>query len=80
MGRQVIDRLTALAPRLSVENRLQLRWETFCFEAEPLIAEALKAPLTPSLAFNDHTSMSARARDMAIQDRPFEHATDFRAS
>ena len=37
----VLEALARLAPRLTVENRVQLRWETFCFEAEPLIARAL---------------------------------------
>ena len=32
-GRAFSDALIALAPRLTVENRLQLRWETFAFEA-----------------------------------------------
>ena len=68
----VVDRLGALEGRLAVENRLQLRWETFCFEARPLIGRALTAPLTPALAFNDHTSMAMLDPDTALQDRPFE--------
>ena len=71
-GTRFVDALTALGPRLTVENRLQLRWETFCFEAEALIERALQAPLTPSLAFNDHTSMAMLDSSVALQDRPFE--------
>ncbi len=76
-GWQVHDVLTRLAPRLTVENRLQLRWETFCVEAIPLIDAALQGPLTPSVAFNDHTSMALLHPSVALQDRPFDFAPDF---
>lgn len=72
-GWEVFETLKRLAPRLSVENRLQLRWETFCFEALPLIEAAIAGPLAPAIAFNDHTSMAMRAPGIAVQDRPFEH-------
>jgi alpha-D-ribose 1-methylphosphonate 5-triphosphate diphosphatase len=77
LAQQVIARLQALRPRLTAENRLQLRWETFCPEAEPLIAEALAAEDTPSLAFNDHVSMAVLPPHVAVQDRPFDHAPDY---
>ena len=77
-GRQMMEAMQALAPRLLVENRVQLRWETFAFpEAVETIEWALEGPLTPSIAFNDHTSMTMRAFDTAIQDRGFEHGPDF---
>ncbi|MDO6589951.1 phosphonate metabolism protein PhnM [Loktanella sp. D2R18] len=77
-GRALMEALIALAPRLTVENRVQLRWETFAFEeAFETIEWALKAPLTPSIAFNDHTSMTMRAFDTSMQDRAFEHSPDF---
>ncbi len=76
-GRELMQAMQDLAPRLLVENRVQLRWETFAFEALDVIDWALKAPLTPSLAFNDHTSMTMRAYDVAIQDRGFELSPDF---
>ena len=76
-GARMIDALAALGPRLSVENRLQLRWETFAFEAVSLIERALAAPLTPTLAFNDHTSMSLRDRSVPIQERLFEQDPGF---
>jgi alpha-D-ribose 1-methylphosphonate 5-triphosphate diphosphatase len=76
-GWDLMRSMQALAPRLLVENRVQLRWETFAFEALELIDWALQAPLTPALAFNDHTSMSMRAFDVRVQDRPFELASDF---
>lgn len=79
-GREMIEALTRLAPRFCVENRVQLRWETFAFEAEDLIRTALTAPLTPSLAFNDHTSMGLRDRSLSIQERAFEHAPDFKVA
>lgn len=77
-AQRMIDALGALRPRLSVEHRLQLRWETFAFEAMDLIEDALQAPLTPSLAFNDHTSMGMRDRSEPIQNRLFEHDPGFR--
>ena len=76
-GRDLMRCMTALAPRLLVENRVQLRWETFAFEALDIITEALSGPLLPSIAFNDHTSMTMRAYDVPIQDRGFELSPDF---
>lgn len=77
-GRELMEAMNKLAPRLTVENRVQLRWETFAYdEAFDTIKWALQAPLTPSVAFNDHTSMTMRAFDTSIQDRAFEHSPDF---
>ncbi len=76
-GREFIQAIIDLAPRLTVENRVQIRWETFAFEALDLIDWALNAPLLPSVAFNDHTSMTMRAFDVAMQDRAFEQSADF---
>ena len=76
-GREMMQALRDLAPRLTVENRVQLRWETFAFDALDTIAWALEGPLTPAIAFNDHTSMTMRAYDVAIQDRGFELSPDF---
>src|SRR6056297_3945384 len=75
-GRTLMQAIRDLAPRLLVENRVQLRWETFAFEALNTIAWALDGPLLPSLAFNDHTSMTMRAYDVPIQDRAFEFSPD----
>lgn len=76
-GRDLMQAMRDLAPRLMVENRVQLRWETFAFEALDVIAWALAGPLLPSVAFNDHTSMTMRAYDVPIQDRGFELSPDF---
>ncbi|MEM9050157.1 MAG: alpha-D-ribose 1-methylphosphonate 5-triphosphate diphosphatase [Pseudomonadota bacterium] len=77
-GRNFIETVAALTPRLTVEHRIQLRWETFAFEAEELIADSLaRAPYTPSIAFNDHTSMALRAFGPSIQNRAFEQSPDF---
>ncbi|QDL94231.1 alpha-D-ribose 1-methylphosphonate 5-triphosphate diphosphatase (plasmid) [Paroceanicella profunda] len=70
MAGEVMDTLALLAPRLSVEHRIQLRWETFAVEALPLIRRALEGPLTPAIAFNDHTTMALRPIGMAVADRP----------
>lgn len=77
LAEEVMAALPRLSPRLTVENRVQLRWETFCTEALPLIARALKAPLKPSIAFNDHTSMALLHPGTSLQERPFEHDPDF---
>ena len=76
-GWEVFRALTRLAPRLTVENRLQLRWETFCFEALSLIEAALAGPLLPSIAFNDHTSMAVLDPATPLQSRPFDHDPAF---
>lgn len=76
-GRELMQAMRDLAPRLTVENRVQLRWETFAFEALDTIGWALAGPHLPSIAFNDHTSMTMRAYDVAIQDRAFELGPDF---
>jgi alpha-D-ribose 1-methylphosphonate 5-triphosphate diphosphatase len=70
-GRATVAALAALQPRLTAENRLQLRWETFCFEALPLIEAALAGDPAPSLAFNDHTGLMLLSPDIPLQDRPF---------
>jgi alpha-D-ribose 1-methylphosphonate 5-triphosphate diphosphatase len=76
-GRDLMQTMRDLTPRLLVENRVQLRWETFAFEALETIEWALDGPLLPSVAFNDHTSMTMRAYDVPIQDRAFEFSPDF---
>ena len=76
-GRELIQSIRDLSPRLTVENRVQLRWETFAFEALEVIKSALKGPLLPSVAFNDHTSMTMRAYDVPVQEREFELSPNF---
>lgn len=76
-GRVLMQALRDLAPRLTVENRVQLRWETFAFEALETLEWAMDAPLKPSLAFNDHLSMAMRSADTVMQDRLFEHDPNF---
>lgn len=63
--------------RQTTDNRIQLRWETFCPEAEPLIAHALAGRHTPALAFNDHTSAALLHPDIALHDRPFDHVDTY---
>ena len=78
-AREMIKALETWADRLTVENRVQLRWETFCLEGVDLLKECLEAPLTPALAFNDHTSMAMLHPDISLQRRPFEHSPQFRS-
>ncbi len=79
-AREFVDALAALTPRLTVDNRVQLRWETFAFDAIDLILDALAGPVVPSVAFNDHLSMSLRSFDTSVQGRAFEHSPDFAAA
>jgi alpha-D-ribose 1-methylphosphonate 5-triphosphate diphosphatase len=76
-GWQVVRALEALRPRLTTDNRIQLRWETFCPEAEPLIAHVLNGPDRPALAFNDHTTAALLHPGIAVHDRPFDHVEDY---
>lgn len=76
-GEVFLNAIAALKDRFTIENRVQLRWETFAFEAVDLIERALNAPLLPSLAFNDHTSMAMRPPSVRVQERLFEHSPDF---
>lgn len=76
-GREMMQAIRDLAPRLTVENRVQLRWETFAFEALETLDWAMDAPLKPSLAFNDHLSMAMRANGTVMQERHFEHSPGF---
>jgi alpha-D-ribose 1-methylphosphonate 5-triphosphate diphosphatase len=85
VGWQVVHALETLRDRLTTDNRIQLRWETFYPEAEPLIAHVLASRDRPALAFNDHTTSSLLHPDVALHDRPFDHVedypvTDFRAA
>ncbi|MEO1538113.1 MAG: alpha-D-ribose 1-methylphosphonate 5-triphosphate diphosphatase [Pseudomonadota bacterium] len=76
-AREMIEAIRNLSPRLTVENRVQLRWETFATEALDTLDWAMDWELTPSLAFNDHLSMSMRSRETGIQERLFEHNPDY---
>lgn len=76
-GWQILRALEALRPRLTADNRLQLRWETFCHEAEPLIAHALAGTDRPALAFNDHTTSMLLHPDVSVQDRPFDQVNPY---
>ena len=78
-GRAVVSSLDTQASRLMVDNRVQLRWETFCFEAIDLIRDALSGPRQPSIAFNDHTSMLLLDPSISLQERPFDLDPNFPA-
>lgn len=76
-GWQIVRALETLRPRLTTDNRLQLRWETFCPDAEPLIARVLAGPDRSALAFNDHTSSMLLHPDVAVHDRPFDQVDPY---
>lgn len=77
MGWKVVHALQDLRPRLTADNRIQLRWETFCPQAEPLIAHVLAGPDRPSLAFNDHTTAALLHPEIALHHRPFDLIDDY---
>lgn len=77
MGWQVVRALADLRPRLTADNRIQLRWETFCPQAEALIAHVLAGSDRPALAFNDHTTAALLHPTIALHDRPFDHVQDY---
>ena len=79
-GQATLAMLDHLHLRFTVEHRVQLRWETFAFEAIETIEAALGHARKPSLAFNDHTSMQMRGLDVPIQKRAFEQSPDFLAA
>jgi alpha-D-ribose 1-methylphosphonate 5-triphosphate diphosphatase len=76
-GWKVVRALETLRPRLTTDNCLQLRWETFCHEAEPLIAHVLSGHDHTALAFNDHTTSMLLHYDIPVQDRPFDQVTPY---
>lgn len=76
-GWRMILALEHLQMRLTAENRVQLRWETFCPEALPLITAAMAGPLRPALAFNDHTSAALLHPSVPLHDRPFDLVPDY---
>ncbi|SFI26322.1 alpha-D-ribose 1-methylphosphonate 5-triphosphate diphosphatase [Albimonas pacifica] len=79
-GEAFLLALAAAAPRLGIDHRIQLRWETFALEAIPLIERALAQGPTPSIAFNDHTSMMLRERSTPVTERAFEHGPHYVAA
>ncbi|WP_316859744.1 alpha-D-ribose 1-methylphosphonate 5-triphosphate diphosphatase [uncultured Cohaesibacter sp.] len=76
-ARAMIRALDQWGPRLTIENRVQLRWETFCLEGVDLIKEVLEGPVRPALAFNDHTSMCVADPEIPAQRRPFPYSGHF---
>lgn len=76
-GREMMEAVRRLESRLTVENRIQLRWETFASEAIETLEWAMQSDHAPSLAFNDHLSMTMRSAETSVQERLFEHNPDF---
>jgi alpha-D-ribose 1-methylphosphonate 5-triphosphate diphosphatase len=77
VGWQVVRAIETLRDRLTTDNRIQLRWETFYPEAEPLITHVLSGRDRPALAFNDHTTSSLLHPEIPLHDRPFDHVEDY---
>ncbi|MEK9569561.1 MAG: alpha-D-ribose 1-methylphosphonate 5-triphosphate diphosphatase [Paracoccaceae bacterium] len=79
-SQKLISFIDRFSNYLSVENRIQIRWETFAFEAIEFIEKSFLNTLPPALAFNDHTSITMRPFNTTLQQRPFEHSLDFEAA
>lgn len=77
-GAEFIEGIEGNEDRFSIDHRIQLRWETFAFEAIDLIKRVLSWEKTPSIAFNDHTSTMLRPFDVKVQDKLFEHSPEFK--
>ena len=55
-GRAFVEAFREMRPRLAADHRLQIRWETFAFEAIDDVVSWLSMDPQPALAFNDHTT------------------------
>lgn len=55
-GRDFMYQLKALGPKLGVDHRVQLRWETFAHDAVDDVIAWLSEVPKPVVAFNDHTT------------------------
>ncbi|MEO1720723.1 MAG: alpha-D-ribose 1-methylphosphonate 5-triphosphate diphosphatase, partial [Pseudomonadota bacterium] len=47
-------------PSMTVDHRVQIRWETFAFDAVETVISWLAQEPRPALAFNDHTTLTIR--------------------
>lgn len=61
---RIIAALDAAEPRLLVDNRLHIRWETFAIDEVPVVISLLQRPKRPLLAFNDHTTATLTSNRM----------------
>ena len=60
-GVAFVAALTEMQPRLAVDNRLHIRWETFAYDAMDAVSEWLGDSHKPLLAFNDHTTQNVQS-------------------
>ena len=77
---KLVSYINKFSNYLSVENRIQIRWETFAFEAIEFIENSFSNILPPALAFNDHTAITMRPFNTTLQQRPFEHSSRYQAA
>ncbi|MGF1502906.1 MAG: alpha-D-ribose 1-methylphosphonate 5-triphosphate diphosphatase [Paracoccaceae bacterium] len=68
MAGRFVAALRAIRPRLGVDTRLHLRWETFVPEAIEPVATWLAEEAAPILAFNDHTTGDAAKAAAEVTD------------
>jgi alpha-D-ribose 1-methylphosphonate 5-triphosphate diphosphatase len=59
-GQEFVAAFDALQNRMTVDTRLHIRWETFALDAIDSVTRWLGDTHKPVLAFNDHTTQSAK--------------------
>ncbi|MDA7948697.1 MAG: alpha-D-ribose 1-methylphosphonate 5-triphosphate diphosphatase [Hyphomicrobiaceae bacterium] len=59
-GARFVAALNSIKKKLCCDHHLQIRWETFAFEAVDTVKDWLASDMAPALAFNDHTSSTVR--------------------
>ncbi len=68
-GRDFIEALERARPSSMIDHRVQLRFETFAFEAVDDVVAWLQTDPAPTLAFNDHTSTTVRKLSEGREDQ-----------
>ena len=74
-GRAFMAALAEARATLAIDHRVQLRFETFASEAVDDVVRWLQDETKPALAFNDHTSSTARKLAEGKDDKLLEWAT-----
>lgn len=71
-ARRFMAEISALRARFMADHRVQLRWETFAHEAVADIANWLGSTPAPTIAFNDHTTLSLEAVRAGAEQKIFK--------
>lgn len=71
-ARRFMAALSVERARFMADHRVQLRWETFAHDAIGDIADWLCSEPTPTIAFNDHTTLSLEAVRTGAEQKLFK--------